>query len=175
MLAYQVGESVMDLQLAWFDRAGKRLGRLGDKGAYYFAPRLSHDGKRLAVMMGDPSADVWIYEINRGVRTRLSFGGLVNSEPIWSPDDRHIAFMSARQNNRNILYEKLSNGAGSETVVQESNVLLSPTNWSPDGQFLLVDTGAEAGITQIGVVPLAGDQKGFNFMPSPRSPFRFRL
>ncbi len=166
VLAYQAGESVvMDFQLAWFDRAGKRLGRLGDKGAY-FAPRLSHDGKRLAVIMGDPAADVWIYEIDRGVRTRLSFDALVNSEAIWSPDDRHIAFMSTQQNNRSILYEKLSNGAGSETVVQESNVLLAPTDWSPDGRFLLVDTG-EPGITQLGVVPLAGGQKGFNFMPSP--------
>ncbi len=167
VLAYQVGGSVMDFQLAWFDRAGKRLGRLGDKGAY-FAPRLSHDGKRLAVMMGDPSADAWIYEIDRGARTRVTFGAVVNSEPIWSPDDRHIAFMSAQQN-RSILYKKRADGAGSETVVQESNDpndLLAPTDWSPDGQFLLVDTGRE-GITQLGVVPLAGGQKGFNFMPSP--------
>ncbi len=74
--------------------------------------------------------------------------------------------MSTQQNNRSILYEKRSNGAGSETLVQESDVLLAPTDWSPDGQFLLVDTG-EAGISQLGVVPLAGGQKGFNFMPSP--------
>src|ERR1019366_8341684 len=74
-LVYTGGASAND-QLTWFDRAGKRLGTLGDAGnlgVMHFSP----DRKRVAVTATKSSAgaapDIWIYDVLRGLRTRFTF------------------------------------------------------------------------------------------------------
>jgi hypothetical protein len=62
------------------DRAGKQIGTVGDP-ATYSAPRLSPDGKRLAVAVGDPArapTDIWIYDLVGGDKTRLTFARTVS-------------------------------------------------------------------------------------------------
>ena len=34
---------------------------------------------------------MWIYDLQRGVATRLTFGEGYDADPVWSPDGRHIA------------------------------------------------------------------------------------
>ncbi len=48
---------------------------------FYAFPRLSPDGERLAVGIGEADlfnspSDIWVYEIERGARTRLTFDSL---------------------------------------------------------------------------------------------------
>ena len=48
-------------QLRWLDRTGKQLSTVGDPGTYA-NPRLSPEGTKLAVVIGDASraaADIW--------------------------------------------------------------------------------------------------------------------
>jgi dipeptidyl aminopeptidase/acylaminoacyl peptidase len=82
------------LPLAWVDRHGRELGRVGP-AARHLAVRLSPDGSRAAVTRADPEtafADVWIVDLQHGGATRLTDEPLLEWSPVWSPDGRELAY-----------------------------------------------------------------------------------
>ena len=91
LLAYQLTREGAGGQLTWFDMSGHATGTLGERSESY-ALRLSPDGRRATVIQGDPNNDIWIYELERGVRTRLTTNAQVLPSPLWSPDGSEIAF-----------------------------------------------------------------------------------
>jgi Tol biopolymer transport system component len=152
-------------QITWFDRQGKSLGTVGDPGVYHTLA-LSPDGRRLAFDRIDPqnpanSADrnIWLYDLARGVTTRGTFDPDWDSNPIWSPDGKHIAFASNR-GGQFALYQKSSNLAGEDELLFKSGNHNYPGDWSPDGRFLLYSSGVPS---QEWILPLAGtaDRKPF--------------
>jgi len=91
------------------------LGTVGEPGDQ-LGPRLSPDGARLAYVLQDPqskNADIWVMDIARGVRTRLTFDPAVDILPVWSPDGSHIVFSSNRKGYYD-LYVK--NGCGQRRI-----------------------------------------------------------
>ena len=62
-LVYQSGGEGGRSVLAWFDRAGRRLGSVGEPGIF-FDVNISPDGTRVAVNRDDP-ADIWVYQVAR--------------------------------------------------------------------------------------------------------------
>ena len=133
--------------LQWFDRNGKRLGVVGE-AADYSNPALSPDDTRLAVGIRDPQTktrDIWIFDLLRGTKTRLTFDPADDLDSIWSPDGTRIAFTSDRTGQRNI-YWKPADGSGSEELLLggkdgQENV----EDWSRDGKYLMYNyqpTGA---------------------------------
>ena len=95
-LAYARGGPYPALKrrLVWVDAQG-RESPVGAPPGAYLAPRLSSDGKRIAVML-HPSQDqdVWVHEAPDGPSLRMTFGGL-NGFPIWTPDGSHLTFYRA--------------------------------------------------------------------------------
>jgi hypothetical protein len=136
IFAYQSGGAGTLSQLVWFDRTGKQIEVLGAH-ADYRRPRLSHDGRRVAVDIGDPQTgrfDILIIDLLRHNSTRLTFGPADNVLPVWSPDDSQIAFASNRQGASGI-YQKASSGRGEEELlVGRDKNSQSPTDWSRDGR-----------------------------------------
>jgi len=165
VLAYQTGSATDNLQLTWFDRSGKRLSVLDDL-APNASPKLSPDGKRLAVVIIDPQTgrpDIWLYELARGTKTRFTFDPAGERDPIWSPDGTRIVFTSNRRGHFD-LYQKAASGAGSEELLLESNLDKTPTSFSPDGQFLLYSALDPMTKADMWVLPLGGDKKPFPFL-----------
>jgi Tol biopolymer transport system component/predicted Ser/Thr protein kinase len=137
VLVYDSG-GVQNDQLVWLDRTGKPLGTVGEPGRLR-VPSLSPDDKQVAVSRFDPKArnyDLWIIELGRGISTRFTFDPKDDSNPVWSPDGRNIAFSSNREGVSN-LYRKRSSGAGKDELLLKSGNNNFPTDWSPDGRFLL--------------------------------------
>jgi len=65
---------------------------LADERAYGF-PRLSPDGKRIAVgISAERGTDIWIYDLSSHRRTRLSSGGSVNERPEWTPNGTRVLY-----------------------------------------------------------------------------------
>jgi serine/threonine protein kinase/Tol biopolymer transport system component len=187
LLVYEPGSKTLGTDLFWLDTSGKTLSRIGERAFYKGSGRLSPDGKRLAVSMGDPQADIWVFDLARGSHTRLTFGGATHLAPSWSPDGQKVVYV--RQSGATViegtsLRARLASGGGQEEVLMEhadngaaSQSLLIP-QWSPDGRYLLHTE--QSGPTSVGVwaLPLTGDKKPIPIVQSPSPQARliqFRL
>ncbi len=166
ILAYRAGDSHGEIaKLLWFDRSGKQIGETGAPGDYS-APSLSPDGRKLAVEQITPGAtgghDIWVYDLARGVGTRLTFSASVNDEPAWSPDGTTIAFASDRSGLVH-LYEKAATGTGKASpLVVDDGMEIHP-GFSSDGRYLAYERRAVQldSPTEIWAKPLFGDRKAF--------------
>jgi Tol biopolymer transport system component/predicted Ser/Thr protein kinase len=165
ILAYQAGSARLGTELVWFDRTGKQAGKVGERERYS-DPRLSPDGKRLAVTVGDPLTNIWVFDLDRGTKTRLTFDTATHNMPTWSPDGGRVAFTSrsgpaAGGNFGASLHAKASNGTGADELMLAADPganLLYP-QWSPDGRYVVYQRGFGPTGTAIWAMPLMGDKK----------------
>lgn len=82
--------------LGWADMLGAFTPLISQPQAYGY-PRLSPDGKRIAVSIGSPGqTDVWVYDIASATLTRLTSGGAQNDRPEWTPDNRRVLYRTDR-------------------------------------------------------------------------------
>jgi Tol biopolymer transport system component len=167
VLTYVEGASGPDRQLVWVDRSGKKLGEVPGADAYD-DPQISPDGKRLSFTLETSLYDIWVYDIARGVKTRLTFGSSssqANQGGLWSPDGRQIAYSCTRPAKFGICLRP-SDGSGKEEVIHPGNEQPRyPTDWSPDGKVL---TYYESGLgtREIWMLPLTGERKPYPFLQS---------
>ncbi|MBZ5649229.1 MAG: serine/threonine-protein kinase [Acidobacteriia bacterium] len=175
VLVYEPGAKMLGNDLSWLDRSGKVLGKVGERAFYKGSGRISQDGKRLAVAMGEPQADIWVFDLTRGSRTRLTFGGGTHLMPSWSADGQRVVFVrqeGATTITGTALCSRLANGAGQEEVLMDRDSSGAPVTllfpqWSPDGRYLV--HLAQSGPTGAGVwaLPLTGEKKPFAVVQAP--------
>ncbi len=137
-LAYVPGAVVPGAnRLVWADRTGAMTPLIEDQGVYRY-PKLSPDGKRLAVVdFADPetSRDLWIYDVERGTRTRLTSVGHSNVFPVWTPDGEYVTFASDRFGPMSLFYAP-ADGSGEARLLLDHEYSQFPESWSPDGSTL---------------------------------------
>jgi len=144
VLTYRTGSSLADVQLAWFDRSGRRLNNVGEPGLYT-NPAISPDGKKVAVGRGEPGKrDIWLYDLVRETASRFTSDPGEETNPAWSPDGSRIAFSSDRKGHRDV-YIKSASGVGKEELYFESGENKNVEDWGRDGRFLLIFTGDRRG------------------------------
>ena len=164
-LVYRTGGPIAGDQLAWFDRSGKQVAKLGAPGLFSNV-HLSPDGKSASVATLDPAThnrDVWLYDVARGFRTRFTSDPAEERESIWSPDGRMIVFMSNRRGHFD-LFEKPSGGGGDADLLLASDVDKYPSSFSPDGKSLLYWTqGDPKTASHLWVLPMTGERKPYPF------------
>ena len=94
--------------LVWVDRTG-RVEPLPLPARAYTYPRLSPDGKRIAVStQGD--RNIWMYDIGRGTTTRVTVDGR-NMAPAWTPDGLRLTFGSSIGGQENLVWQPLTETA----------------------------------------------------------------
>jgi serine/threonine protein kinase len=174
-LIYQPGASGAGLNLTWFDRSGKQTGRVSIADAYRQI-ELSPDDSKAVVSMGEPLAALWVYDLTRNTRTRLTFGNENYSHPVWSPDGSQIAYTQgggAANDAGHRILSKASNGTGEEkqllSLDPATGMQQALCDWSPDGRYLMFRTGTS--LTGDGfdlwILPLFGDRKSFPYITGP--------
>jgi serine/threonine protein kinase len=146
-----------DLQLVWFDRTGKQVGTIADKLTNLQTARISPQGDRVALQIDTGQNDIWVLDLARGVRTRLTFGPAQNMFPVWSPDGKWIAYNSDRNGRANIL-RKHSDGSGEEELLLSDTRVLVPEDWSHDGKFLIYSR-VVGNDSELWELPLEGERK----------------
>jgi eukaryotic-like serine/threonine-protein kinase len=154
VLAYVEGIT-WDRQLVWFDRAGKRLGTLGDAGAYRNIA-LSPDGRRVATQMvaGTGLNDIWVIDVARGIPSRVTTGPTGAQNPVWSPDGRELIFGRYNSAGR-LLYRKELRADATASALRETAAGGIPQDWSHDGETLLYLTIGEE--NALWALPVEGD------------------
>jgi serine/threonine-protein kinase len=78
--------------LVWVDRSGKSEPLPLPPGSYLY-PRISPDGRYLAVETEGPNHDLFLYDFARAVLSKLTTDGL-SHDPVWSPDGKQLVFRS---------------------------------------------------------------------------------
>ena len=126
-------------QLAWMDREGKLLRNAGEPSAFV-SPRLSPDGRRIAVDVFDPAKpgnDLWLYGADGSGPVKSVFGPGSHGSPVWSPDGKRIAFSSDRKSKgtKPDVWVKGVDG-GTEEILLENADNNVPLDWSGDGRLL---------------------------------------
>jgi Tol biopolymer transport system component len=158
------------VELYWMDRASKRLTTIVEGLTNVQAAALSPQGDRIAIVMDNGISDIWVQDIARGTRTRLTFGPVENNGPQWSPDGKSIVYTSSR-NGRYKLFRKPSDGSGAEEELLDDSQLIIPFDWSRDGKYVLYSRGIP-GAQDIWALPLEGDRKPFQVIPATPGTFR---
>jgi Tol biopolymer transport system component/DNA-binding winged helix-turn-helix (wHTH) protein len=159
-LVYQTSAGTTFSRLTWFDRSGRQLSTLGTP-ARFANPRVSPDGRRVAIDIDDPQSsntDIWIFEPNRPVPSRFTFDPGQDETPMWSHDGRTISWLSDR-GGKNSFYSKAANRSAVETDMLTSARLglsfaSAPSDWSPDGRYLLYTDLHEGTLLHLWVLPL---------------------
>jgi Tol biopolymer transport system component len=145
-LAYVPGATggVSRRRLAFVQPDG-RVEMLGMPPNFYGRPRLSPDGRQMAVESDDgKEAVVWVGPVTgNATLRRLTFEGR-NLAPVWTRDGQYVAFQSDRQGDRGVFVQRADGSAPAERLTRaEAGTQHIPESWSPDGRHLTmqVSTG----------------------------------
>ena len=158
VLIYQPGAANSGgTQLAWYDRSGKLLGKIGQSDVQTDL-RLSPDGKRVAVA----GLELWVYDLERGSKTRLTYNEGAIRYPSWSPDGKSLIYsvMLPQGGSSMDIRSRPANGGGSETKLSEVPAPYQFPSWTPDGKYLTYIQGPGIAMS-LWAVPLSGDRKPF--------------
>jgi Tol biopolymer transport system component len=151
-------------RLVWVSRNGAEQ-PLAAPAHAYLSPRLSPDGRKVAVAITEQESQTWLYDLSRETLTRFTFEGNYNVIPIWSPDGKRIAFESNREGPYNV-FRQLADGSGGLERLTTSEHIQAPVSWSPDGQllsFIEVDPTTQQDIWVLRV----SDRKAQPFLRTP--------
>lgn len=128
-LVYAAGGAVGEGSLVWVDRHG-------DEEALPFPPdvfaafSLSPGNDRLAISVRNATWELWIYDLNRGTRSRLIRDA---GNAIWSPDGAEVVYGKLREGLFRIAVDR-----SEEPDVIDGDRWFAPHSYSPDGSLLLL-------------------------------------
>jgi eukaryotic-like serine/threonine-protein kinase len=158
VLAYQTAAPLS--RLVWLDRAGKEIGTLGQPEVLN-GFRISADGEKVAAAIEDKrtgTSDVWVFDLTRGVSTRLHSDPTDEKSPVWLPDGSKILYRSDRKGVPDI-YEIAVGVLGSERRLLDQPGVQQPEDVSRDGRFLVYGNNTQTTAPEIWILPLNGDPK----------------
>ncbi len=125
-----------EVSIYWMDREGK-FTPLRETLANYYDLAFSPDGKRLALDIDDGKRrDIWVYEWERDILTRLTFTGVSNGYPVWTPDGQRIVYSSQEKGGAQNLWWIRADGAGDAQRLTEDKYTQIAHSWRPDGKVL---------------------------------------
>jgi serine/threonine protein kinase len=130
--------SVSPAELAWIGRDGRRLSVAAGSGQYVDF-QLSRDNRYLAIAEVEPHSDrsdLRLVDLVRGGNLRLTTSAATDASPVWSPDSTRLVFRSNRERDHD-LYLRQAVGGGADAIFVKSPVSKYPTDWSPDGTFVV--------------------------------------
>ncbi len=151
------GQRVLEYALVWVDQKAA-VHPMSGRERPFQVPRLSPDGRHVALVIAGSTYDIWLYDVARDTLTRLTYGGDDNY-PVWSPDGKRIAFNSTRAGPAN-LYVTAADGSGTAERLTTSEYSQYPGSWSPDGRFLAFTEEAHPNTgDDIWLLPMQGDRR----------------
>jgi eukaryotic-like serine/threonine-protein kinase len=157
VLIYGTAEGSSFDQLKWYGRDGSTIGSLNPVIDYQQFT-LSPDAKHLALNSFHQHAtgSLWLIDIATNTTTPLTYDPHAQSDPVWSPDSRYVAFNLLPNGGTDppFLVQKIEIGSQQPQLIYGDDARHWVEDWSPDGRFLVThDTKT------VSILPLTGDTK----------------
>ena len=143
--------------LVWVDRKGKPTPIAAPPDSYLF-PKISPDGKRVALTVQDSSSGSYIsiWDLVGNNMNRLTFDDARYILPLWSPDGKRIAFSMSGE--KGSVYWKAADGTGTdELLVSGVGFYIGPRSWGRNGKSLIF-MEQNLGRGDIGEIMIEGDR-----------------
>ncbi len=138
-------------RLTWLGRDGVSR-PIGRERRNYSDPRISPDGRRIAVMVADgPRSDAWIYDLDTETLSRLTAVGSVTSAG-WSRDGTRLIYSAVGSGSGGV-WAQPAGGAAVPERLSEVSTLLPLAELAPDGRSLLLQmsVGSNWDIDRVGL------------------------
>ena len=150
--------------LVWVDRTGALTPLAAVPPAPQFQPRLSPDGRRLAINIRRGASrvtDVWVFDVGRGAPTRLTLA-MESHGAVWSPDSRRVAFISSGGSVGNKVFVANADGSGQPERLTDLPGNQTASTWAATGNAIAFMNRAPGSPLAIWVLPMNGTP------PTPR-------
>ena len=143
------------------DRGGREETIVAKPGPYSH-PRLSPDGRRLALTMPDAkgAGQIWIHDRSSETTRQLTFDGS-SDRPAWSPDGTRVAFSTSRFGKLFIWWAPADGSSPGERAGDGLELTtMAAVSWTRDGKWIVWD-GSIAGVKGAGsddiyAIPMSG-------------------
>jgi Tol biopolymer transport system component len=155
-LSYISGVARMS-RLTWFTRDGKVTGPAGPEGNYTEVA-ISRGGRYLGFSRADAAdgnTDVWLQAIAGGAPSRLTSDPDVDHLFAISHDERDVVWEAHAKGSLNVM-RRPADGSSPPQLVRMWGKAGGPSDWSPDGRFILYHSDDGAGGRKLWIVPSAG-------------------
>ncbi|HEV3309250.1 MAG TPA: hypothetical protein VG815_01840, partial [Chloroflexota bacterium] len=133
--------------LVWVDRQGREESISAPRRAYTY-PRISPDGKRVALDIRDQENDIWIWDRGRETLIRFTFDPGLDTNPVWTPEGDRLVFSSEHAGNRNLFWQS-ADGTGGVHQLSESPNQQLPTSISRNGTLVFTEVGGVSSIMAV--------------------------
>lgn len=126
-------------RVAWVDRAGHELERVGPDGQSVVYVRASPDGRKVAASVHNPetgAAEIWVYDTRSKVNRLVAPGPGIVDKPVWSPDGTRLLYSRGLGGGPRLYVRGLGEQDREEALPAAADLQL-PSDWSRDGRFAL--------------------------------------
>jgi eukaryotic-like serine/threonine-protein kinase len=163
LLVYVQGAAHALNQMVWVDQSGKVLEKAGQPQREITAPVISPDGRKVALSADENNnRDVWIQDLARGTRTRLTFDTALEYPLAWSPAGDRVFFVEGVGGNPAIR-SKAADGTGEISTHANGDF----GTLSPDGKQLAFTVRDPKTKDDLWVLSLEGDGKPVLLLQTP--------
>jgi len=142
-LVYAPAQPGVGRSLVWVTREGREE-PLAAPAREYMQPRLSPDGKRVAVSTADRENDIVIWNLTAGTLTSLTSGPEEELSPVWTHDGQRLIFSSTREGVANIFWQA-ADGSGTLERLTTSPNQQYPSSISRNGELIFQESVPKTG------------------------------
>jgi serine/threonine-protein kinase len=135
----------------------------------YVYPRISPDGRRVALDVRDQENDIWILDLARETLTRFTFDPRNDFYPVWTPDGKRIIYTSTA-GNAGDLKSLSADGTGTAQALTTGASVVA-YSISPDATTLVVRDTSQTTGQDLGIVRLRGPGGNARVEPLIRTVF----
>jgi serine/threonine-protein kinase len=132
-LAYVPGGLDAERSLVWVDRSGAVRLVTGKRRAYE-DPRLSPDGRKIAVTIKEEGTHIWLHDMETDALMPLTSGLEEDQAPVWTPDGEALVH---RRGLPSSIFRVSADGGGEPERLTSSPYDQWPGSWTKDGKALV--------------------------------------